>query len=87
MIDKTKPIEWVNSKDRFTVKPRLVPQIDVPLSKAMGFTVYQLDPRVIATISRWKKESNKPANSTVPDNFLYDPQKVQELRKILSNSI
>lgn len=81
-------IDWSKAlRPTDIIKPKslLEPKIDIALTKIMGFKVFLNDPRVIKQIMMWKK--NKPLNSMEPDNFMNDPSKVAELRKVLQTSL
>ncbi len=75
----------LNPMDRFKVEKRLEPAIDVPISKVVGFKVYQCDPRVLKLVVKWKK--GKPQDSLEPDNFLENPKFIEELRQVLSENL
>lgn len=82
--------EWssediIYANDRFKVQHKLEPAIDIPVSKIVGKTIYQHDPRLIKLICNWKR--NKPMNSLEPDNFLKDEDKVIELKQVLSQPL
>jgi len=77
-------LEYINANERFKFpKVDKERKIDKLISTLVGKTIYINDPIVLKTIVGWKKKSNKDANSTVADNFLDDPAKVEELRKAL----
>ena len=86
-MNPNSPPDWgnaLNAKDRLTptLKPKLEPKVDMEVTKAVGFKVFAHDPRLIKKIVEWK--ANKPQGSTKPDHFLYDANKVAELKKVLS---
>lgn len=82
------PPDWGNAfnyKDVSAPEPKkdLGPKVDTLVSKAVGFTVYAHDPRLLKMIVKWKKEKH-PDES---DNFLDQPQKVEELKKALKEPL
>jgi len=76
-------VPFINQRERFIIpqKKELIPKIDELVSKAVGFKVFARDPRLIKLIVKWKK--GKPQDSMVPDNFLQDPKKIEELKEAL----
>lgn len=84
-MDELTNIEWINAKQRFIPTPRFEPPIDEPISKIVGKKIYATDPRLLKLIIKWK--GSKPQNSMEPDNFLYDKNKVEELKKALSGEL
>ena len=54
MSDDFTNIEWTNVRERFAPPKRLEPQIDIPITKAVGFKVFLGDPRVIKVIIKYK---------------------------------
>lgn len=74
-------VEWINSRSRFEVKPKLVPMVDKLVTEAVGFPVYVHDPRLIRTIAKWKQEKGE---SDAMDGYLTDAKKVRELKDVLS---
>ncbi len=80
-----KPEEWISSKELFRVPKALEPQVDEVISRIVSRKIYQRDPRLIKLIVKWKK--GKSQDSMEPDNFLDDPRKVAELKKVLSGNL
>lgn len=79
-------LQWISPTERFLPPKRsLEPAIDIPVSKVVGKTIYQHDPRLLKLIVKWK--GNKPLDSTQPDDYLRNPAKIAELKKVLSQSI
>lgn len=72
-------IEFINARERFAPPPRTEPKIDEAVSKVVGKPVRVSDPRLIKTVMGWK--GNKPNDSTVPDDYLRNPEKIRELQK------
>lgn len=54
-------------------------KIDKLVSEAVGKTIYINNPTLIQKLVEWKKAKKDDE----PDNFLDDPAKVEELKKIL----
>ena len=78
--------DYIDVRTRFAPPPKkLEPKIDTIISKIVGRKIYQRDPRLIQLIIKWKK--NKPADSMEPDNFLRNPDKIKELKQVLSTSL
>lgn len=89
MDEEIKDNEWINARQRFYVPPqrRAEPPVDKLISKVVGKTIYASDPRLLSLIVKWKKQANKSDNSSTPDNFLKDPEKIKELRQVLSGDL
>lgn len=82
MNDEIKPNEWINSKQAFMKtrpKPNSAPPLDMEVSKAVGFNVRLGDPRVIKKVAEWRRNKDPEQQ----DNFMRDPRKVEELKRIL----
>ena len=66
---------------------RTGPVVDELVSKAVGKQIYTSNPKLIAKIAEWKQQKGdndvKPGEVPKQDNFLDDPKKVEELKKIL----
>ena len=66
-------------------------KVDKLVSKAIGKTVYVNNPKLIQKIAEWKRKGGDKdiqvnAGKVItpqPDNFLNDPAKVAELKRIL----
>lgn len=73
----------INANERFNVggKGKIL-KVDEAVSKVVGRKVFINNPKLIKLVAKWK--GNKPENSTEPDNFLKDPEKVKELKAELS---
>ena len=82
-------IDWndprINSRNMSRPLPKLEPKVDELVSKIVGFKVYQLDPRLIKLVVKWKK--GKSADSMGPDTFLENPAFIKELKEVLSGNI
>ena len=70
---------------RFIPPPKLEPKIDEVVSKIVGKKIYQLDPRLMKLVVKWK--GSKPEDSKKPDNFFKDENKIKELKKVLGGSL
>lgn len=79
------PEDVIDANERFVPKPSLEPKIDESVSKIVGKKVLLHDPRLITLVRKWK--ANKPVGSMEPDNFLNDPDKVAELKKVMSEGL
>lgn len=81
-------VEYINARERFAVPQRRVePMIDVEISRAVGFKVFALDPRVLSVITSWKKRMSKSDKDTNPDNFLQNPLFLKQLKESLSKPL
>lgn len=78
-------LDWISSRQIFVPPPKLEPKIDVVISKLIGKTVYMQDPRLTQLIVKWKKQ--RKGDDDVPDNFLQDPAKINELRLAFNQSL
>ena len=78
-------VPFINHRERFVVPPRLEPPIDEMVSNFVGKKIYLQDPRLLKLIVKWKRD--KPQNSMEPDNFLEDPNKIRELKKVLNGNL
>ncbi len=84
-MDDLSGVEFINSRERFSVPKRMEPPIDAVISRLVGRKIYAQDPRVMRLIVKWKK--GKPADSMEPDRFLDDPRKVDELKAVLAQDL
>ena len=84
MSDTIKQEDWIYAKERFMPKSKLEPKLDEPISKIVGKRILQLDPRLIRLITKWKVAKKDP---DTPDNFLEDPKKIIELKKVMNASL
>ncbi len=80
MDEELKPEDLINIREMNKVAPRPGPVVDKLVSEAIGKTVYVNNPVLIRKIAEWKKAKGE---SEEPDNFLADPVKVEELKKLL----
>ena len=80
-------IDWqaANFRNMFRPSPNIEPAIDEIISHIVGKKIYLQDPRVLKLIVKWKQ--NKPPGSMMPDNFLNDPKKIEELKQVLNQSL
>ena len=85
MDDDINNIDWnkaqrdtVTRNDLKSIEPA-PPRIDVEVSKIVGKNVLVTDPRLLAKVTKWKKDKDP----NTPDNFLLDPNKRVELKKLL----
>ena len=84
-MEDLRGVEFINSRERFGVPKRMEPPIDAVISRLVGRKIYAQDPRVMKLIVKWK--GSKPADSMVPDNYLSDPRKVEELKSVLNQNL
>jgi len=76
----------INAREAFAPQvKKLEPKVDVVVSKIVGKKVFTRDPRLINLIVKWKKQ--KKGGEDMPDNFLEDPKKREELKKALNVSL
>jgi hypothetical protein len=79
------PQEALNAKQMYIPpKKKLEPKIDWAVSKIVGKKILALDPRLMRLIVKWKKQKK---DLDKPDNFLKDPKKIEELKKVLGGSL
>lgn len=72
--------EIININQRERPSGIVVPKVDEIITKIVGKKVFATDPRLIKFVIQWRK--NKPIDSKEPDNFLRDPNFINELRKV-----
>jgi len=77
--------DLIYARDRFLPPKKLKPKVDMLISKVVGKTVLQRDPRLIKLIM--KHRANKPFDSKEPDNFLQKPKFIEELKKTFNSSL
>ncbi len=89
MSDDIRPENLISSRGAFMpiIKKR-EPNIDIPVSRAVGKTILKTNPVLIRKIVEWKNLEKELDNLAKPgnpmqDNFLKDPKKVAELKAIL----
>ena len=79
------PKDLINHRQRFMPRAKLEPKVDIMVSKIVGKKIFILDPRLMKLIIKWK--GNKPVDSQTPDNYLRDPEKIKELKKVLGENL
>ena len=72
---------WINARSRNSIGPKIEPKIDKEVSQIVGKKIYVNDPRLIKLVIQWKANKN-PDNM---DNYLHDPAKREELKKVLNS--
>ena len=72
--------DFINAKERFSIKPRSEPPIDKEVSLIVGQAVRTTDPRLLKLVVKWKQENNKPDTDLSRDDYLYDAKKINELK-------
>jgi hypothetical protein len=76
--------DLINFKEMYAVKKR-ERAVDKAVSAIVGKEIYVNDPRLIKLIAKWKQEDKKTDNpSEAPDNYLENPEKIEELKKTLT---
>ena len=80
-------VPYINVNERFRpkVQGKIEPNVDEEVSRIVGKKVLAHDPRLMKLIVAWKKE--KPMDSMTPDNFLLDPKKIAEIKKVFSEDL
>lgn len=85
MSDDYNNIDWEKAQrdtagrnDIKPIEPR-PPKIDIEVSKIVGKKITVTDPRLLKLVAKWREDKD-PNN---PDNFLLDPNKRVELKKVL----
>ena len=75
--------DLINQRERFAARPIKIKQpVDTEVSKVVGKTVLANDPRLIRLVASWRKR--RPADDTVPDDYLSNPKNVAELKKVFN---
>ena len=59
-------------------------KVDEVVSKIVGVPVMINDPRLIKLVVKWKRGSGGSADVATEDNFLSDPKKITELKKVFN---
>lgn len=82
MSENLRPEDFINFREAFrpTVNVRPEPPIDKLVSEIVGKPIRVNNPQLIALVAKWKKLKG---DSESPDNFLTDPEKIEELKKTL----
>lgn len=80
MEDDIKLEDLINMRDMYKVEPKRGPVVDKLVSELVGKTIYTTNPILIKKIAEWKKEKG---DSEEPDNWMNDPDRLEELKKIL----
>jgi len=71
--------DWHNFRESQRPKPK-EPAIDKLVSDIVGKPILMTDPRLINLVVKWKRQKN---DENMPDNFLSDPAKIDELKRTL----
>lgn len=87
--------DLININDRFKGSRRAEPKVDKEVSEIVGKPVMTTDPRLIQLVAKWKAgvgskdvQAVKKADNTYEvitppsDDFLKDPKKIEELKKV-----
>ena len=75
--------DLINARERFSVpQKKLTHKVDEPVSKIVGKTVLQTDPRLIKLIVKHK--TPKSDTDFKPDNHLKNPEFIKELKQVFS---
>ena len=79
-------IDWISSREAFkpAIRPKVEPKIDKEVSKAVGFNVPVNNSKLIKMVASWKQQGGLDDTPQKMDNFLKDPSKVEELKRVLN---
>ena len=58
------------------------PTIDAEVSRVVGKPVVATDPRLLKLVVSWKRNAGTNENADTFDEFLKDPKKIAELKKV-----
>jgi hypothetical protein len=72
--------EIININERVRPSAVFIPKVDEVITKIVGKKVFATDPKLIKLVVQYRK--NKPLDTKEPDNFLYDPNFIRELKKV-----
>jgi hypothetical protein len=72
--------EIININERARPSTVFIPKVDEVITKIVGKKVFTTDPKLIKLVVQYRK--NKPLDAKEPDNFLYDPNFIRELKKV-----
>ena len=78
------PFIDANEANRPTVRQKVAPKIDKEVSQAVGFSVPVNNPKLIKLVAQWKRKGGLDETPNQMDNFLKDPNKISELKRVLS---
>jgi|GEM_PF-3657504 hypothetical protein len=83
MSDDIRPEDWISAKQAFVprIRPAPPPAYDKEVSALVGHSIRVNDSRLIQKVAEW--ERNKDPERF--ENFLKDPRKVKELKKLFKN--
>ena len=88
MEDDLKDAIIITPRDLNKQVKKLEPVVDEVISRIVGFKVYQLDPRIIKLVVKFRKEKlQRKLDSDEPDNFLENPTFIKELKEVLNKSL
>ena len=73
-----------NEANRPKVRPKVAPKIDKEVSQVVGFSVPVNNPKLIKLVAHWKQQGGLDDSPKQMDDFLKDPQKISELKKVLN---
>lgn len=80
MEDEFRPEDLINIREMGRPEPRSGPVVDKIVSDLVGKPIYITNPTLIKKIAEWKKAKGE---SDQPDNWMNDPDKLEELKRIL----
>ena len=83
-IEPIKTNEWLTPASMNAVPPKRGPIIDRAVSNIVGKEIRTTDPRLIQLITKWKQTENKGDNDKINSNYLEDPKKIEELKKVFA---
>ena len=76
--------DLIDHRERFVVPKKMEPKVDTLVSSIVGKKIYATDPRLLRVIVEWK---SKRKDDDVPDNLMYNPKFVVELKHALNQSL
>ena len=72
------------SRTSYAPKPKPAPKVDEIVSRVVGKNVLANDPRLIKAVNNWRMNRQRSPDDLRSDNFLQDPAKVKELKRIFA---
>ncbi len=79
-------VDFIGAEEasRPTVRPKIAPKIDKEVSQAVGFSVPVNNSKLIKLVAQWKRKGGLDESPKQMDNFLKDPSKIAELKRVLN---
>lgn len=83
MSDEIRKEDWISARRAFmpNMRPSAPATVDKEVSRLVGKTVHTNDPRLVQKVVEWERKKDPEAMG----NFLRDPRKVAELKKLFKN--